>query len=76
MRDLVPGTWFDDEAVALVHTILGPIEAALGDTEKQGELLGLLSEEKWSDAAQLLKDFAIDHIQVADVKQLAVDHLC
>ncbi len=78
VRDVVPGTWFDDEAVAFVHTIMGPLEAALSDSGKQAELLTLLSQEKWSDACDLLKGYALEHFSLADAsaKEMMSDHFC
>lgn len=52
---LVPGTWFDDEVVALANMVIDRIAEVLAQGEVIEELLKLLADQKWDEALSLLK---------------------
>lgn len=56
IRALVPGSWFDNEAVALCNSVLDGVIFVLGSSESIETILRLLAESKWEDAAAALKD--------------------
>jgi hypothetical protein len=59
VRYLLPGTWFDDEGVALCDGMLGICQRALGDDAAEKRILQLLAARKYADAALALKDLII-----------------
>jgi hypothetical protein len=62
VRDLVPGTWFDDAAVKFCDSIFAALRGVLdsGDTIKS--LLELLAEQKYDEALAMLKDLLLGQI--------------
>lgn len=62
IRDLVPGTWFDDAAVKFVDMVFDSIRSVLeqGDTIKH--LMQLLADKKFDEALALLKDLLLGKI--------------
>ena len=55
VRALVPGTWFDDEVVALVNMVLDRCAEVLAHGAAIEALLKLLADQKWDEALQALK---------------------
>ncbi len=56
VRQLVPGTWFDEEAVALVNAALDAVKIALGAQDDWDTLLRALAAQDWNGALAALKD--------------------
>lgn len=54
-RDLVPGTWFDDEAVAVVDALLSKVQFVLSDTGDLTAILQKLAASDWTGAYSALK---------------------
>lgn len=59
VRALVPGTWFDDEAVALVNMVIDRAAEVLSQGDAIEQLLKLLAEQKWTEALSMLKDLLL-----------------
>lgn len=59
VRALIPGTWFDDDAVKLVNTVLDALAKVLSSSDKMKALLELLAAQKYAEAAQALKDLLL-----------------
>ncbi len=64
VRDLVPGTWFDDEAVRLIDTILAACEQVLTSHDELKAILQLLAAEKYDDAGEKLKLLVLGSLHV------------
>ncbi len=56
---VVPGTWFDEEAVKAVNTVVDAVSCALTQTATFEEILNLLATEQWSAAAARLKEMIL-----------------
>lgn len=50
IRALVPGKWFDDEAVAIFHTLIETLKACLSSGVELQSILTLLASEKFQEA--------------------------
>ena len=72
IRAIIPGKWFDDEAVALVNIVLATIKAVLLEKDHLKEILVLISEQKFSAAAQLLIKLIKSHIEKKEF--ISLDH--
>lgn len=59
VKDLVPGSWFDSEAVLIVDLILCKIEEALGAADVLQDLLEKVAAQDWAGAALLLKEILL-----------------
>ncbi len=57
---LVPGTWFDAEAVAAVNAVVDAVACAMKQTGAFDEIMKLLADQKWSEAANRLKQLILD----------------
>lgn len=55
VRDIVPGTWFDDEAAAVCSQLVDAVQALLVDKAVQEKLAELLAKEQWAEAGETLK---------------------
>lgn len=80
VRALVPGSWFDDEAVQYVNIALSAIKATLGQSDKIQSILTLLADQKTQDAIAALKALILaswSNFSVAgiDTKSLIEDHV-
>ncbi len=53
---IVPGTWFDADAIAAVNVIVDAVACALTQSGAFDEILHLLATEQWSAAAARLKE--------------------
>ncbi len=72
VKDLVPGTWFDAEAVALVDMVLDKIQSVLGSTADLESLLRLIAAEDWAGALAFIKDLLLKALPLASKASLAV----
>lgn len=54
IRKLIPGTWFDDAAVAIVDAALAAIKTVLGSADQLKPVLELLAAHKYMEAEQML----------------------
>lgn len=59
VRELIPGDWFDDEAVLAVNVVLDMVVAALSAQEDLERLLTLLAASDWQGAALALKELLL-----------------
>ncbi len=71
VKDLVPGSWFDDEAVMLVDLVLAKLKSALGDSEAIGKLLTLLASSDWPGALVFIKGLLSAALPTATEVKLA-----
>ena len=55
VADIVPGTWFDGEAIAMAHAVVDAAAAALAATEDLEKIIKLLVDGKVEEAWQLLR---------------------
>lgn len=55
VRALVPGTWFDDEAVAVVGAVIDACKVALAAESDWDALLHALAAQDWNGALAALK---------------------
>lgn len=55
VRAMIPGTWFDDDAVAFVNSILAGVRHVLGDSGNVQMILKDLAAQDWSGAANQLR---------------------
>lgn len=55
VRALVPGLWFDDDAVALANILIDACGRAVADTVDLQKILDLCAAKKWDEAASALK---------------------
>jgi vacuolar-type H+-ATPase catalytic subunit A/Vma1 len=56
---LVPGSWFDDEAVALVFTVVDAAATVLASVSEIEKVLQLVAQEKWEEAIQTVKELIL-----------------
>ncbi|MES3012647.1 MAG: hypothetical protein V4750_02820 [Pseudomonadota bacterium] len=68
---LVPGKWFDDEAVTAVNSVLDAAAKALSATADLQKILDLLAAEKWAEALEVLKTLLLSAWHPTGAKQLA-----
>lgn len=59
VRALVPGTWFDQEAVDVCNIVLAAAEKALSSTTDLQAILQCLATSNWNGAYDLLKDLLL-----------------
>lgn len=55
VRALIPGTWFDDDAVNFVNSIMDGVKYVLADDSKVKGLLQQLAAQDWAGAASTLR---------------------
>lgn len=68
---VVPGTWFDAEAVAAVFTVVDAAAKALSATGEIQKILDLLAAQKWAEALEALKTLLLSIWQPTGAKQVA-----
>jgi hypothetical protein len=56
---LVPGSWFDDEAVALVYTVVDAAATVLASVSEIEKVMHLVAQEKWDEAIQTVKELIL-----------------
>ena len=59
IEQLVPGTWFDDEVVAICNLVLDRAAEVLAQGDAIEIILKLLADAKWQEAAAALKDLLL-----------------
>ncbi len=62
VRAIVPFSLFDDLACELANSALSTIRQALGSSDKIGEILNLLANQEYSEAAQLLTSSVVEYM--------------
>lgn len=62
VRELVPGGWFDDEAVKFVHIILVSFKTVLGQGNNIKPILELLALQKYDEAMNALKELLLGEV--------------
>lgn len=75
VRVLIPGTWFDDEAAALVAVVLGRAEEVLNDSEAIAQIVRFAGEEKWQAAVDALKDLLLAGWEPSEEKAVSAKSL-
>ena len=66
---LVPGSWFDAEAVTAVNAILDAAAKALAATDDLQKILDLLAAQKWAEAFEVLKELVVKIWQPSGAKE-------
>lgn len=56
---VIPGTWFDDEAVYVANALLDGVLLVLGQTADLERVLALLAASDWNGAFEALKDLLL-----------------
>lgn len=69
VADMVPGTWLDDEAIALSNAIIDSCAAVLRDVGRIERLVTLLAQEKTGEALTVLKDLLLGAFVPKTVEQ-------
>lgn len=64
VRDLIPGTWFDDEAVLVCRTLVDMAQVVLSSEQELQRVLELVADSKWDAAFALLKQLILGQIKV------------
>lgn len=62
VRDMVPGTWFDDAAVKFCDTVFESLWSILDQGDHIKSLLELLAAKKYAEALSALKDLLLGSI--------------
>lgn len=75
VRALVPGEWFDDDAVEYTMILLGVIEDVLNKTGELEEILNLVAAAKWQEAWEKLRDLILGNFEPANEKEEAVKQM-
>lgn len=68
---LVPGVWFDAEAVAAVFAVVDAAARALSATHELQVIVDLLAAQKWSEALEALKTLLLSVWTPVGTKQVA-----
>jgi hypothetical protein len=63
VKDLVPGSWFDAEAVLLVNLVMEKLVAILGSAEVLKEILEKVAAEDWVGALSTLKGLLLGSLK-------------
>lgn len=66
VKDLMPGEVFDDTAADLLSSAMHTIKRALGQEDTLKDVIGLLFDEKWEAALDMLKGIALHSIGLAE----------
>ncbi len=67
VRALVPGTWFDDEAVAITDGLVDRVAAILADTAALNNILQLMGQQRWAEAGNALLALLMGDTQGAEL---------
>lgn len=59
VRNLVPGTWFDDQAVKMVDAVFLAMKKVIDQGDYIKQILQLLAEKKYAEAIELVKELVI-----------------
>ncbi len=59
VRDAIPGTWFDDDGVNAVNSVLDALSRALHSTAALESIIVLIAEQNWNGAFLALKDLVL-----------------
>lgn len=59
VRDFLPGTWFDDEGVAIADALLARVQAVLSNSDAIKHILELLAAQDYTGAFLALKDLLL-----------------
>ena len=62
VRDLVPGTWFDDLAVQMVDSVFDGLKGVLDQGDNIKHLLELLAAKQYIEAMEVLKGLLLGAI--------------
>jgi len=68
---IVPGKWFDAEAVAACFAIVDVVAAALSNSEDIEAILKLCAAEKWAEALVALRDLVLGAWSPVGARQVA-----
>ena len=69
IKDLVPGTFFDEEAAKLVSFVIHWAQQVLEQGDNMKKLLKLLADKKFDEAVLLLKELILGSIVPANVAE-------
>lgn len=76
VRSLIPGTWFDEEAVQLMSSLLSGVKHVLADTAKLHAIMDALAAQDWMTAYNSLKALVLNAWTsgaIASTEQARVD---
>lgn len=62
VRNLVPGTWFDEQAVKIVDSVFLAIKNVVSQGDYIKHILQLLAEKKYAEAIELVKQLVLGAI--------------
>lgn len=60
VRALIPGDWFDDEAVSMVMTLINVVQKVLSESEQIQDIFEYLADGKFQEAWESLRDLILD----------------
>lgn len=60
IRAIVPGTWFDQDAVDAVNQLIDLAACALSQTSTIDNVLQLIAAQKWTEAYDVLRQLLLD----------------
>jgi len=72
VADIVPGTWFDAEAIAMAHAVIDAAAAALAATSDLEQIAKLVLDGKLNEAWQLLRKLILGNWAPATVAEQKV----
>lgn len=62
IRLMMPGSWFDDEAVLVANTALDMLRSVLEQGDNIKRLLELLTAKNYDDAARMMKEIMLGRL--------------
>jgi hypothetical protein len=69
VADLLPGTWFDAEAVVAVHALVDAAHSAIAATGSIDAILQKLAAQDWQGAFDALRDLVVKVWKPMTVKE-------
>lgn len=72
---LVPGEWFDDQAIALVFAFIDVVADVLSATGEIESILNLLAAQKYQEAWEKLRDLILGNLQPINPEQELVKQM-
>lgn len=74
IRALVPGDWFDDEAVSLVMVFIDALQSIMSATAALEAIVRLLADGKTQEAWQALRDLILEQWKPTTPEEQFVYH--
>lgn len=67
IKEIVPGSWFDDEACAVGHAAVGMIQGVLSKSSDIKKLLEMLAGKKYDQAIAFIKELILGKLLFSSV---------